>query len=73
MSSQDVPALQAEVARLQTEIHALRDGGEEITIPNYLLTRLEQLGVKVRLRWHSGGLWFLTVNSICLECLEILI
>ncbi|KIM89288.1 hypothetical protein PILCRDRAFT_219466 [Piloderma croceum F 1598] len=46
MSSQDVPALQAEVARLQTEIHALRDGGEEITIPNYLLTRLEQLGVK---------------------------
>jgi hypothetical protein len=56
MSSQDVPTLQAEVARLQTEIHALRDGGEEITISNYLLTRLEQLSVKVRLCWYPGGL-----------------
>lgn len=46
MSAQDVSALQAEVARLHTEIRALKVGGDEITIADYLLKRLEQLGVK---------------------------
>jgi pyruvate decarboxylase len=46
MSSQDVPSLQAKVSRLHAELQALKVGGEQITIADYLLKRLEQLGVK---------------------------
>jgi hypothetical protein len=49
MSSQDVSSLQAEVSRLHAELQALKVGGEQITIADYLLKRLEQLGVKVSL------------------------
>lgn len=54
MSAKDVSALQAEVARLHTEIRALKVGGDEITIADYLLKRLEQLGVKVSLHCAAG-------------------
>lgn len=47
MSQQYVPSLEAEVARLQAEIQALHVSEEQITIADYLLKRLEQLGVKV--------------------------
>ena len=43
--------LQSEVARLRHELQALtadRKDEEQITVANYLLTRLEQLGVSVR-------------------------
>jgi pyruvate decarboxylase len=46
MSSQNATSLQDQVNRLQSEVQALKRGGEQITISNYLLTRLEQLGVK---------------------------
>ena len=52
MSLQDVPSLQAQVVSLQTEIQALKVGGEQITIADYLLKRLEQLGVKVSLNLY---------------------
>ncbi|GLB38474.1 putative TPP enzyme family protein [Lyophyllum shimeji] len=47
MSSQLSTALQAELNRLKLEVHSLRSqqGAEQITVGNYLLTRLEQLGV----------------------------
>ena len=47
MSQQYVSSLEAEVARLQAEIQALHVSEEQITIADYLLKRLEQLGVKV--------------------------
>jgi hypothetical protein len=73
MSSQNMTDLQAEVARLQTELHALKDGHEEIAISDYLLTRLAQLGVKVSVRSDAGGLYFpmIVSFSICLVCLGI--
>lgn len=43
----DVESLQAEIKRLQSELQGLDVGGEKITVADYLLTRLEQLGVKV--------------------------
>jgi hypothetical protein len=43
MSSQHVASLQSEVQALEY------GGGEQITISDYLLTRLEQLGVRVSL------------------------
>lgn len=48
--STDVASLQAEVKRLESELQALNVGGEQITISEYLLKRLEQLGVKVNSR-----------------------
>ena len=43
--------LQSEVARLHRELHSLAiiesEDDEQITVANYLLTRLEQLGVAV--------------------------
>lgn len=47
MSSQISTALQAELNRLKLEVHSLRShqGSEHITVGNYLLARLEQLGV----------------------------
>lgn len=47
MSSNE--ALQAEVARLRLEVQALQanKGMEKITVGNYLLARLAQLGVRV--------------------------
>lgn len=43
--------LQSEVARLRNELHSLAAVGgeddEQITVSDYLLTRLEQLGVTV--------------------------
>jgi pyruvate decarboxylase len=48
MSELDVQSLQAEVNRLKLEVNALKveDRSEQIFIGNYLLARLEQLGVK---------------------------
>lgn len=43
----DVKSLEAEVKRLRSELQTLDVGGEKITISEYLLKRLEQLGVKV--------------------------
>jgi hypothetical protein len=73
MSSQNVLDLQAEVARLKTEIQGLKDEGEEISISDYLLTRLEQLGVKVSCRWNVSVLYVFTnvAFSICLVYLGI--
>jgi hypothetical protein len=50
MTTQASAALQAEVNRLQLEIQSLKveQGSEQISIGNYLLSRLEQLGVTVR-------------------------
>ncbi|KAG6901008.1 hypothetical protein C0995_002540 [Termitomyces sp. Mi166 len=46
MSRQSTAALQAEVHRLKLEVHSLKtQQGSEISVGNYLLTRLEQLGV----------------------------
>ncbi|KAF7978485.1 hypothetical protein HWV62_45623 [Athelia sp. TMB] len=42
----DVKSLEAEVKRLRSELQTLDVGGEKITISEYLLKRLEQLGVK---------------------------
>ncbi|KZP33569.1 pyruvate decarboxylase [Athelia psychrophila] len=42
----DITSLQAEVKRLQSELNTLDVGGEKITVSEYLLKRLEQLGVK---------------------------
>lgn len=49
MTTQASAALQAEVNRLQLEVQSLKveQGSEHISIGNYLLTRLEQLGVTV--------------------------
>lgn len=46
-SSDDVRSLQAEITKLQTELQGLKVGGEDITVADYLLKRLEQLGLKV--------------------------
>ncbi|KAF5369488.1 hypothetical protein D9758_002644 [Tetrapyrgos nigripes] len=48
MSELDVQSLQAEVNRLKLEVNALKveDRSEQVYIGNYLLARLEQLGVK---------------------------
>lgn len=46
MSDQTVASLQSQVAHLQSQVYSLKHGGEQITISNYLLTRLQQLGVK---------------------------
>jgi len=54
MASQSTTALEAEIHRLQLELHTLKreQGSDEtITVGNYLLARLEQLGVKVSFRW----------------------
>ncbi|KAG6861625.1 hypothetical protein C0995_014064 [Termitomyces sp. Mi166 len=46
MSAQSTAALQAEIHRLKLEVHSLKtEQGSEISIGNYLLARLEQLGV----------------------------
>ncbi|KAG5727919.1 putative pyruvate decarboxylase C13A11.06 [Termitomyces sp. T112] len=46
MSSQSTAALEAEIHRLKLEVHSLKtQHGSEISVGNYLLTRLEQLGV----------------------------
>ncbi|KAG5349535.1 hypothetical protein C0989_003292 [Termitomyces sp. Mn162] len=46
MSRQSTAALQAEIHRLKLEVHGLKtQQGSEISVGNYLLTRLEQLGV----------------------------
>ncbi|KAG6906948.1 hypothetical protein DXG01_011208 [Tephrocybe rancida] len=46
MSRQSTAALLAELNRLKLEVHSLKtEQGTEISIGNYLLTRLEQLGV----------------------------
>lgn len=65
----DIESLQAEVKRLQSELQTLDVGGEKITISEYLLKRLEQLGVKVCTAFilHISPLhldWY----SICLVC-----
>lgn len=45
-----VESLQGEVDRLRLEIQTLQSkhGQEKVSLGNYLLTRLTQLGVKVR-------------------------
>ena len=55
MASQQTTALETEIHRLQLELHTLKreQGSETITVGNYLLARLEQLGVKVRSNWLS--------------------
>ncbi|KAG5638177.1 hypothetical protein H0H81_001474 [Sphagnurus paluster] len=47
MSTQSSDALQGEIHRLKLDIHDLRSqqGTHHISIGNYILTRLEQLGV----------------------------
>ena len=42
------PALNAEVDRLRLQVHSLKQeqGSHDITIGEYLLTRLDQLGVR---------------------------
>lgn len=48
MSKQSTAALEAEIHRLNLEVHTLKaQQGSEISVGNYLLTRLEQLGVTV--------------------------
>ena len=56
MASQSTAALEAEIHRLQHELNTLKQdqGSETITVGNYLLARLEQLGVKVRSNWLSS-------------------
>jgi hypothetical protein len=51
MTDKPVVALQAEVKRLQTELSAAstQDQGEMIYVGEYLLKRLAQLGVHVRI------------------------
>lgn len=50
MTTQASAALQAEVNRLQLEVQSLKaeQGSQHISIGNYLLARLAQLGVTVR-------------------------
>jgi pyruvate decarboxylase len=52
----EVESLKGEVDRLRLEVQSLqaKQGQEKVTLGNYLLTRLTQLGVKVRL--HSSPL-----------------
>ncbi|KAG6850282.1 hypothetical protein H0H93_015539 [Arthromyces matolae] len=46
MSRQSTAALMAEIGRLKLEVHNLKtEQGSEISVGNYLLARLEQLGV----------------------------
>ena len=47
--SKIMDALNAEIGRLRLEVHNLKgeSGAQNISIGNYLLVRLEQLGVKV--------------------------
>ncbi|KAG6856422.1 hypothetical protein H0H87_004641 [Tephrocybe sp. NHM501043] len=46
MARQSNAALMAELNRLKLEVHSLKtEQGTEISVGNYLLTRLEQLGV----------------------------
>lgn len=49
MSTQTSAALQAEINRLQLEVQSLKaeQGSELISVGNYLLARLAQLGVTV--------------------------
>jgi len=56
----DNQALQAEVNRLKLEVKALQveDRSEDIYLGNYLLTRLEQLGVKASLGVYCGSTCF---------------
>lgn len=70
-ASNDVHTLQSEIVKLQTELDSLRTGGEEITIANYLLARLQQMGVKVRFSYHDLSLSCSLPLSICSESLEI--
>jgi hypothetical protein len=48
-SSQNIATIKSKVTHLKTEVPALKYAGEQVTIANYLLTRLKQLGVKVTL------------------------
>lgn len=58
-ASNDVHALQSEIVKLQTELDSIKTGGEEITVANYLLARLEQIGVKV------SGFAYDNLASLC--------
>lgn len=69
----DIHALQSEIVKLQTELDSLKTG-EEITIANYLLARLQQIGVKViRFGYYHLPLPCSLVLSISSESPEILI
>ena len=53
MATSSIAALEAQLQHLQLKFRTLEQerGSETITVGNYLLTRLEQLGVKVRSSW----------------------
>ena len=69
----DIHALQSEIVKLQTELDSLKTG-EEITIANYLLARLQQIGVKViRFGYYHPPLPCSPILSISSGSPEILI
>lgn len=69
----DIHALQSEIVKLQTELDSLKTG-EEITIANYLLARLQQIGVKViRFGYYRPPLPCSPILSISSGSPEILI
>jgi hypothetical protein len=69
-----VEALKSEVDRLNLEVQSLKaeTGAENISVGNYLLTRLAQLNVTVRTIPTCSPLsLFYLLHSRCLACLVI--
>lgn len=71
---QAVEALQGEVDRLKLELQSLQahHGVGEITIGNYILTRLTQLGVTVGADFLSEPLSTESTRRKCSACLGTL-
>lgn len=74
--SQNTPPLQAEVDRLKLEVQTLKvkHGVENISVGNYLLNRLAQLGVTVRfapvIKCFADPYHIVDIASACLESQE---
>jgi len=66
--------LNAEIDRLRLEVHNLKgeSGAQNISIGNYLLARLEQLGVKVlKMNSFVQEVYYPSYFSLCLVFREI--
>ncbi|KAG6866293.1 hypothetical protein C0991_006389 [Blastosporella zonata] len=65
MARQSNAALMAELSRLKLEVHSLKtEQGTEISVGNYLLTRLEQLGVTDLIEDHPHIDWVGNCNEL---------
>jgi len=71
MSDIQNSALQTEIDRLRLELKTIqaqsRDAGDQITVADYLLTRLAQLGVTVRVS-HADARYNLSPAIAYVRC-----